>query len=838
MKYFVCAFFSLIIFKTSIHAQQIINRSLSELTWTFHNIKEEKRYPATVPGTIHTDLFKNKLIPDPFFGDNEKKLQWIENESWVYEADLNISEADLKYNEAELSFSGLDTYADVYLNESLLLKANNMFREWSIPVKSKLSSGTNRIRIVFHPAPAEAKKEASKLTYTLPGGEAVFVRKSPYQFGWDWAPRFVTCGIWKEASLRLWNHIRIKSIQIAPQDISQKSRILFSVNFDNKAEGEARIKFRIKEDRTFFYNNISAGQQSVRTVMELINPKLWWCRGLGKPFLYHVDVDLMYRNKLLDKRTITFGVRDIKLIQQPDSAGSSFYFLLNNKPVFIKGANLIPQNSFLPEVKEADYDKIFDAVTENNMNMLRVWGGGAYEQDAFYQRCDEQGILVWQDFMFSGGMYPGDSSFANNVSSEVSEQVTRLRNHPSIALWCGNNEIDEGWNNWGWQKQYGYSAKDSASIYKDYKKLFDNTIPNLLKALDPGRPYHPSSPTYGWGRKESLLKGDLHYWGVWWGMEPFEKYNEKVGRFVSEYGFQSFPNRESFKYFLPFDSMNLNTVSLRNHQKNPAGDETIRKYMEKSYIVPRRFRDYAYVSQLLQASAVKTAISAHRRNRPYCMGTLYWQLNDCWPAVSWSSMDYRGNKKASYYAVKKAFANYAVTTEKKADATLAWLVSDDTLPRSGTWTQKIVDFSGRVLQTKTKTLTIEGNSSLCADTILPLSGRFDSSNTLMYLSFSSGMNFKVETMDYFKKPADLKLKDPELCIELLIPGRDSTSGTIRIRGQKSLAMGVCLHGEGMDFSDNYFDLLPNETKSIQVRFTSEKASLKNIWISSLFDTLN
>jgi beta-mannosidase len=835
VKHFVLFLISFCVCKISADAQQQVSRNLSDLSWTFHNIKENKNYPATVPGTIHTDLYKNKLIQDPFFGDNEKKLQWIENETWVYETDLNITEADMKYKAAELVFGGLDTYADVYLNDSLQLSANNMFREWTIPVKDKLKIGGNHIRIVFHPAVAEAKKEATKIPYTLPGGEAVFVRKSPYHFGWDWGPRFVSCGIWKKAALKLWNDIYIKSFQINTQELTQNARLLFNVELNNQATADARIKVRIKEDRTFFYIPVPAGKQSVTTIMTLINPKLWWCRGLGKPFLYHAEVELLYRNKLLEKRVIPFGVRDIKLVQKPDEKGNSFYFQVNNKPLFIKGANLIPEHVFLPEVKNADYDRIFDAVNETNMNMLRVWGGGAYETDTFYQRCDEQGILVWQDFMFANGMYPGDSGFLKNVAEEISQQVKRLRNHPSIALWCGNNEIEEGWNNWGWQKQYNYTAKDSAKIFGDYKNLFLKTIPEKLASLDPGRSYHASSPTYGWGRKESLSSGDLHYWGVWWGMEPFETYNNKVGRFVSEYGFQGFPSGESFSQFLSGESMSLNSAAFKNHQKHPAGFETIAKYMENEYPVPSRFKDYAYVSQLLQASALKTAIGAYRRSRPYCMGSLFWQMNDCWPAVSWSSMDYLGHKKAAYFAVKRGYANYLITTEKKPTSMISWLVSEDTMVRSGTWTQKIIDFSGRVLQSKSKNLSIKGNSSMVADTILP--GRFDSSSALVQLSFTTGMNFKLESMEYFKKPSELNIKDPGLCIETRIPGRDSTEGTIRIRGQKYLAIGVCLHGEGMDFSENYFDLLPNETKSIQVRFTSEKASLNNIWVSSLFDTI-
>lgn len=816
---------------------QLIEKDLSQLDWTFHNSKDSLRHPAFVPGTIHTDLYKNKLIPDPFFSDNEKKLQWIENETWIYEASLPISGEELNHTQAELAFAGLDTYADVYVNDSLLLSANNMFREWNIPVKNKLTIGVNRIRIVFHPAAIIAKKEALKSTYTLPGGEAVFTRKSPFQFGWDWGPRFVTCGIWKKVMLRLWNDINIKSVQVTAQGVSEKARISFAIRLGNNSHSESAIRIRIKESGSSAYLKIPAGSDFLQTSVDISNPRLWWCRGLGRPDLYHADIELIQQNKTLEKKSMTFGIRDIKLVQNPDSAGSSFYFQINNKAVFAKGANLIPLNIFLPEVKKEDYEKIIEAAVDANMNMLRVWGGGSYEQDLFYDLCDKKGIMVWQDFMFACAMYPGDSGFINNVKAEVRDQVTRLWNHPCIALWCGNNEIEEGWNNWGWQKQYGYSRADSANIHEQYKAIFHKAIPGILTELDPSRPYHPSSPANGWGRKVSLLQGDLHYWGVWWGMENFEKYNEKVGRFVSEYGFQGIPDPEDFKKFIPADSMDYGTASFRNHQKHPTGFETISTYMGRDYRIPSTMKDYAYVSQLLQASGIKTAIEAHRRNRPYCMGSLYWQLNDCWPVVSWSSMDHYGNKKALHYTVKKAFAKFLISAEKKQEATIAWLVSDDTAARSGTWTREVIDFSGKVLQSESKRISIPGGSSLSVDTFKGLPRIWDSSRTLIHFSFHTERHGHANAIHYFKKPAGLLLKNPGITLKITGVDSDSLGGIIRISAEKYLAMGLRLSGEDMEFSDNYFDILPGESKMVRVRFKKDNLSLKDIQVRSLFDTI-
>jgi beta-mannosidase len=520
-------------------------------SWQFKKSGSNPYYPAIVPGTIHTDLLNNKLIKDPFYSDNEKSLQWIENESWEYAGKFNCDNITLKNKHLELNFEGLDTYAKVFLNGQPILECNNMFRSWSVDVKPYLKGGENTLQIIFESAVKKGKADAAKLPYILPGDEKVFTRKAQYQYGWDWGPRFVTCGIYNPIKLHCWNDVSVISVNPIIKNINDsiadlafivetKSDTAISGRLNintyrgeiNNAKLQYNTNYPLKLEKGI---NLDTFHYSIR------NPKLWNSNGLGEANLYGYDVNLRY-NGLAINHYGTIGLRTLELIQEKDSVGQSFYFKLNGKPVFMKGANYIPQDNFVSRTTKLDYKKIIQMAKEANMNMLRVWGGGVYPNDEFYKECDRNGILVWQDFMFACAMYPGDSAYVENVKQEITEQIKRLRSHPSLALWCGNNEVDEGWQNWGWQKQYKYSKKDSAKIWNDYDNLFHNVIPQIVKEQNPSVYYWPSSPSIGWGHKESLQQGDSHYWGVWWGNEPFETYTKKVGRFMSEYGFQAMPD--------------------------------------------------------------------------------------------------------------------------------------------------------------------------------------------------------------------------------------------------------------------------------------------------------
>ena len=537
--------------------------------WQFSQQGSGKWHAAQVPGTVHTDLQYNKLIPDPYYRDNEKQLQWIGEKNWEYKKTFTVAAAVLQQKNIELVLDGLDTYASVYLNGVLVLDANNMFRQWKVEVK-KILKQNNQLLIRF--ASAKNKVDSigkSKLPFVLPDNPRTYARKAQYHFGWDWGPVLITCGIWKNVYLQSFN--------------------------------EAPVE---------------------------------------KPFV---------------------NPRKVELVQDADSAGRTFYFKIDGKPVYMKGANYIPSEMFVTRLKKADYRKILQSAKDANMNMLRIWGGGIYEADAFYDLCDEMGIYIWQDFMFAGAMVPpGDEDFMNNVKEEIKYQIKRLRHHRCIVLWSGNNEIDEAWHNWGWQTQFNLHGEDSAKVWNTYTRLFRDSIPVWVKEYDGTRPYTSTSPLNGWGRAKSFTEGDSHYWGVWWGLEDIEIFERKTGRFVSEYGMQAMPNYQSIEQFtLPSDRY-LSSAIIQSHQKANNGFAKIQHYLHRYFLDSNKVKqlsleDYTYLTQCLQYYSFKNSIAIHRSKQPYNMGTLLWQLNDCWPVASWSITDYSRQPKAAWYAVKEAY---------------------------------------------------------------------------------------------------------------------------------------------------------------------------------------
>jgi beta-mannosidase len=804
---------------------QTTYRNLSTENWTFNKQNETKKHKATIPGTVHTDLYENKLIPDPFYGANEKQLQWIENENWEYESTFSLSEKEISNENIELEFDGLDTYATVYINGKLVLEADNMFRKWIISAKNHLKKGKNHLKIVFLSAVQKGKEEASKLPYTLPEKERVFVRKAQYQFGWDWGPRFVTAGIWKKVQLKFWNSATIENIKFSQLELNDKKAILeFTTEiYVSKAK---TIQLQINEKAETF--NLKKGTNTVKMRYEISNPKLWWCNGLGFPHQYEFHFSLKQNREILDKKELKIGLRTIELVQDKDEFGTSFYFKLNGKPVFMKGANYIPPDSFIPKQTPSSYHETIQNARKANMNMLRVWGGGVYADDKFYDACDANGILVWQDFMFACAMYPGDEKFIENLKQEVIDNVNRLQNHPSIAIWCGNNENDEGWHNWGWQKQFNYSKADSTQIWNDYKKVFHEMIPNTLDSLLPKEKnvYWPSSPSIGWGRKESLTQGDSHYWGVWWGKEPFEMYKKKIGRFMSEYGFQGMPNLETLQKVVAKEEFNFTSETFKNHQKHPTGFETIKEYMNRDFPVPTSMEKYNYVSQLLQAHGMKIAIEAHRLAKPYCMGSLYWQLNDCWPVTSWSTLDYYGNWKAAHYQVKESFAPILLAVTENADG-LSIIGSNDNMEvNEGIVTAKLIDFSGKELWTASKEciLDVERNTT-CMQILNTELPKFVKEKTVLLIEFTSNQKKSV-AHHYFVKPKELQLEKPT--IEIKIVGE-----TLIELKTNTLVKNVYLQAKDAFFEENYFDLLPGIPKIIKTEKPTQETK-----VLSLFDVMN
>jgi beta-mannosidase len=494
----------------------------------------------------------------------------------------------------------------------------------------------------------------------------------------------------------------------------------------------------------------------------------------------------------------------------------------------MKGANYIPPESFMPKMTSKKYENIIETAVKSNMNMIRVWGGGVYENDDFYTLCDQKGILVWQDFMFACALFPGDEAFVSNVKQEVCDQVIRLQNHPCIALWCGNNEVDEGWKNWGWQKQYNYSKSDSTTIWNNYQRLFEKEIPAVLDSLisKENNRYWPSSPSIGWGKKESLIQGDSHYWGVWWGMEPLETYSKKVGRFMSEYGFQGMPDYSTFQSFAKASEINLNSETVKAHQKHPTGFETIQTYMERDYKVPKAFEDYIYVSQLLQARGFKIAIEAHRSAMPYCMGSLYWQLNDCWPVTSWSSTDYYGRWKASQYQIKRSFESKLIVIKKDFKTIKIELVNDGLLDEKGTLNWRIIKFDGTELNKNSKSIVLNSNSvtNLTELSNAEIPDRKLWNDCMLYAEFINSKGEKTVANYFFVSPKDLILQKPYITYKFIDNNHVELS-------TNTLAKDVHIQSEGLEFEDNYIDLLPNEKRVIA--FKGKKGMLKFSYLNEM-----
>jgi len=779
--------------------------------WEFKKVRDTLWNLATVPGNIHSDLLENKLIEHPFIGNNEEKLQWISETDWDYKTTFLVDRKTLQKRHIELSFEGLDTYASVFLNDSLILKTNNAFREFQVEVKSILKA-ENELRIVFENTSISEDKEKNSLKYTLPEGNRIFTRKAQFQYGWDWGPKLNTSGIWRPIKLTAWNDYKIENINIIQNTLTDSIASLIVEIADSNFSKDV-LNYEVYINDTLQFQK----PEKPEIPITIKNPKRWWPHNLGEPYLYDIKVVVRNGKTILDSVLVKKGLRTIDLITEKDSIGESFYFKVNDVPVYAKGANYIPQNSMQNQVTNAHYEKLLNDVVDANMNMLRVWGGGIYENDIFYDLCDEKGILVWQDFMFACAMYPGDQAFLENVQEEATQNVKRLRNHASIALWCGNNENAEGWNRWGWQADRSEHEKEE--IWSYYLKVFDSILPNTVNKLT-DTDYWESSPKYGRGNPKYKFEGDAHDWWIWHDAYPFEHLEENVPRFMSEFGFQSFPSYEAIKYINQSDLIDISTNSFQSHQKHSRGFQLMREYMERDFPVPEKAEDYVYMSQLLQAYGITKGIEAQRRAKPYNMGTLYWQLNDCWPVVSWSSIDFFGKWKALHYKAKHSFEDVLVSSKVENNILRTYVINDDFESHSGELSVKILDFEGNPLYQFSKSIILESNASQLQHQVNLEAFKLDASKVVVVSNFNNS-----QSLYYLVKPKELKLKQGD--IEQKITKTD-IGFSIEL-SSKTLQKDVFLYSdEKGHFLDNYFDLLPNETKIVVFQTKSKTIERFNI----------
>ena len=802
--------------------------------WEFSQAGTELWRPAQVPGTVHQDLINHKQLPDPFYGINEQKIQWVENEDWEYRTAFIVTPEQLKRDDAQLVFEGLDTYADVYLNGALLLKADNMFVGYTIPVKSQLRIGENLLHIYFHSPIRQTLPQYNSNGFNYPADNdhhdkhlSIFSRKAPYSYGWDWGIRMVTSGIWRPVTIRFYDaasisDYHIKQLALTDQLANLSNELEINNILPRPLQAEVRINtsFEGSAEKSISQAiTLQPGINHVSIPSEVASPVRWMPNGWGKPALYDFSAQIIVEDKVVAEQSHRIGLRTVRLVNEKDKDGESFYFEVNGVPMFAKGANYIPQDALLTNVTTERYQTLFRDIREANMNVIRVWGGGTYEDDRFYDLADENGILVWQDFMFACTPYPSDPTFLKRVEAEACYNIRRLRNHASLAMWCGNNEILEALKYWGFDKNF--PPEIYQEMFRGYDKLFHQLLPAKVKELDADRFYIHSSPYFAnWGRPESWGIGDSHNWEVWYGQKTFESLDTDLPRFMSEFGFQSFPEMKTISTFAAPEDYQIESEVMNAHQKSSIGNALIRTYMERDYIIPEKFEDFVYVGLVLQGQGMRHGLEAHRRNRPYCMGTLYWQLNDSWPVVSWSSIDYYGNWKALHYQAKRAFAPILINPIRQNDSLSIYLISDcpDTKDHL-TLEMKVTDFDGKKQgkPIRLNTLTVPANTSQCVYRIKPdtwLSPE-EQQRCFMQLTLKDKAgNTLAETVYFFRKTKDLLL--PETTVSCKIKQKDGMCELTLFSPALAKDVFIEIPLQGARFSDNFFDLLPGERKTVVI----------------------
>jgi len=825
---------------------QLMTATEISANWSFRQAGKEEWLPAIVPGCVHTDLLKNGKIEDPFYRLNEHNLQWIDKVNWEYKTSFNIDPGAIKRDRIALDFKGLDTYADVFVNGKQVLSADNMFREWLVDVKPQVKEGVNELRILFRSPIVEGLKKYDANGYVIPvspndlaeigqveGNKmvSVYTRKAGYHFGWDWGPRLVSSGLWRPVYLTVWDDARIANLQLKQNSVSEKEAKLTAV-FEVEANAGGNATISIENDGTELAKTdvkLTSGISTYSVDFKIDNPKLWWTNGLGEAHLYNIKGKLVIGSRMTEKSE-RIGIRTLELVRDKDAIGKTFYFRLNGVPVFMKGANYIPNDIFPARVTDEMYQKVIHTSKISNFNMLRVWGGGIYENDRLYDLCDQNGILVWQDFMFACAMFPGDQAFLDNVKQEAIDNIKRLRNHPSIALWCGNNEILSAWIGLGWkQKEEAANKETAAKLWKSYTDIFHHILPDAVAALDPGRSYWDSSPCAGMGNVSDLANGDEHYWGVWWGKDPFKMYATHIARFMSEYGFQSFPELKTVKQYATPADYDIFSEVMKSHQRSSIGNGTIEYYMLQDYKKPKNFESFLYVNQVLQAEGIKFALEGHRRAAPFCMGSLVWQINDCWPVASWSSTDYYQRWKALQYFAKKGFEPVLVSPYTDKDSLKVDIINDKLTEIKCQLVVKVLDFEGKEISRETKEVTVPANSSntFFGTKTVEFMKKIQANQQFLVVELIENKIVISNNTLYFKPIKDVLLPKPKVEFEInaVEGGFEITLNTDKLAKNLYVTIG---DEEGF-FSDNYFDLIPGEPVKVNLETKLTKEKLQEIF---------
>lgn len=639
--------------------------------WTMRCVEDSQWQEARVPGTVYTDLLRNGNMEDPYWKDNEDAICSLMEKDYEYQCTFQGEETEDLSN-AFLRFEGLDTVADIYLNNVHVGNAESMHRTWEYPVKEVLSPGENTLKVVFH-SPLKFIAQAYK-KYGNIGNDDTYegfmhLRKAHYMFGWDWGAHLPDAGIFRPVFLCSVSHGRIDSVYIRQCHEENKCTLKFEGDCIRETPGEYRWRVLVTAPDGQKYETALSAEGEGQLVIE--DPELWWPNGLGDQPLYQVEAQLLYEGNVEDTWKKRIGLRTMTMQRKKDQYGESFAHEVNGKAFFAMGADYIPEEHLLGRRSEEKTRKLLEDCKLANFNVIRVWGGGFYPDDWFFDICDELGLVVWQDFMFACSVYELTPEFEANIRKEFADNIKRLRHHASLGLWCGNNEMEMFVDERCWVTK--------ASEVRDYLFMYERIIPEVLREYDPETFYWPASPSSGgsFDNPNDPDRGDVHYWKVWHGNRPFSEYRKHFFRYASEFGFQALPSQKTIETFTEDpDDWNLFSYIMERHQRNYGANGKIMNYMQQTYRYPGDFDTVIYASQLLQADAIRYGVEHFRRNRGRCMGAVYWQLNDCWPVISWSSIDYTGRWKALHYYAKRFFAPVMISCQEES-----WLTQEANMNR-------------------------------------------------------------------------------------------------------------------------------------------------------------
>jgi len=820
--------------------------SLAGNSWQFRNATERSSWKAAiVPGCVHRDLIRSKQIPDPFWGANENGLQWIEERVWEYRRTFSVPSTFLDEEVNELVADGLDTVATVVLNGHEIARTENMFLGYRWDVKSRLRSGKNELLIRFHSAMDYIRTHRTDhhpKEFNDPIGRSQVIRKEQCQFGWDWGPRFVTAGIWQDLRLEGWSGNRLEHIRVT-QDHRKEGMVRLQLAAElARPDPTAELAWKLTLNAAV----VAEGNGSQIVVDR---PELWWPSGHGAQPLYDLTVMVTSTGgAAIGTWSKKIGLRTIMLDRHADQWGESFQFKVNGRALFAKGANWIPAHSFVAGLTRADYERDLSSAVRANMNMIRVWGGGIYETEEFYDICDEQGLLVWQDFMFACARYPADELFLASVKAEAIFQVRRLRHRASLALWAGNNEI--------WALNFT-EIEAEKNFQAEYDAIFHRTLPEVVAAEDAVTPYWPSSPWRG-DREHSHAageaRGDTHFWDVWHSRMPVKDYEKYAFRFVSEFGMQSYSSPETNATFASASDNNVFGATMENHQKNRGGNQVILDYVSRRYRFPKGQNELIYLSQLNQAYCMQTGIEHWRRNMPRSMGALYWQLNDCWPVASWSSIEFTGRWRALQHVARRIFAPALVTAYVPGDETTIignyrrttvgdvhlYTVYDAPEAKRGVLRWDLFHLDGRVLKNGTRKVSLVYGESLRQLTLdaAPWIEKYGRDHIYLRIALDvEGVRMSEETV-FLTPPRFLLLPKAKtkVDVKLTLPTHATLTFTSNAF-QHRFAFDVS--GLARHTSDNFFELYPGEKKTVTVelaRKTTASQLKRAITFRSLVDT--